>query len=139
MPLSESVAAEVLETHLNAEVADNQMDENLETDAFISSNPVSEAVEDEPGSITTLESPASPVVMDDEVPGPSRLIFESTQERAIDVPDEDNMPTSSTRSSRSHDSTSATAGRSDGQRSDTDLRSIEALAQNILEMQNLCR
>lgn len=104
------------------------------------------------GVVTTLESPSSPVVLDDATPGPSRLLFESdlTPDSSVEVtlegdgdtsPEvEASAPTPSTSSNTPSSTTgrSRSSGRSD-QSPGPDLNNIETLARNILEMQNLCR
>ncbi|CAL8127118.1 unnamed protein product [Orchesella dallaii] len=132
-------ALRTLEVH-NPEPNLSQLD-NYETDGLTITAPGIEndsSVETLRGSSVDSPSSPSPVATDDEVPGPSRLIFETTPVRATDSTDTDgsndeSLPTSTNQTSAADAATTPT-----GARSDSDLRSIEALAQNILEMQNLC-
>lgn len=133
-----SVVEEPMLPQINPEVVINQMEARFERDQNGHSPSENEPSDTEASSTIILESPASPV-MDDEVPGPSRLLLEPNPELMMESPEPIVLAPTPSSSSSSAESASTSSGTTTGVRSDTDLRSIEALAQNILEMQNLCR
>jgi len=84
-----------------------------------------------------------PIVIDDEVPGPSRLMFGSSLLENLPEEVTPTVPPVDVEMESVPDSTTAAVvpvpvpapARPRGSR---DIQSIEALAQNILEMQHLC-